>query len=317
MGNGKTITIFFVDSTPDGIFTANLPNLNGIYIKVPRTDIHDREYGELDMAGVYFLLCTDTEDGQDSVYFGEAENLRKRINQHLLDYRSGRDVFYWQNVIVFTGSELNKTLIRYMEYHLTVRARNARRYRVLTKNTCSSSVIKRHEKAAMEEFMKNIDTILSALNYRILEPLPISNDTISDSQLLSMSVGNFHGSGYLTNDYNFLLQKGSVISPDESVPCSKNVSKCREAMLESGKIENWVTKEDILWSSSSCAAAFVYVRPINGPRCWKNQEGISFGELSANRVTYWGILYLYSLSYVYIVFLIGLLFDLISIYMMV
>lgn len=98
---------------------------------------------------------------------------------------------------------------------------------MLTKYTYSSSVIKRHEKAAMEEFMINIDTILSALNYRILEPLPISNDTISDSQLLSMSVGNFHGSGYLTNDDKSLLKKGSVISPYESVSCSKNVSKCR------------------------------------------------------------------------------------------
>lgn len=279
MGNGKTITIFFDDGTPDGIITANLSNLNGIYIKVPRTDIQNREYGELDMAGVYFLLCTDTEDGQDAVYIGEAENLRKRINQHLLDYRSGRDVFYWQNAIVFTGSELNKTLIRYLEHHLTVMARAARRYRVLTKNTYSSSMIKRHEKAAMEEFTKNIDVILSALNYRIIEPLPMSNDSVSDSQLLSMSVGNFHGSGYLTNDDKFLLLKGAVISPNESDSCPKNVSKYRKAMIESGKVENWITTEDILLSSSSCAAAFVYGRPISGPRCWKNQEGISLGEL--------------------------------------
>lgn len=95
MGKGKTITIFFDDGTPDGIITTNMSNWNGMCIKVPRTDIQNREYGELDMAGVYVLLCTDTEDGQDAVYIGEAENLRKRINQHLLDYRSGRDVFYW------------------------------------------------------------------------------------------------------------------------------------------------------------------------------------------------------------------------------
>ena len=226
-GECKTITIFFDDSTPDGIFTANLPNLNGIYIKVPRTDIQNREYSELDMADVYFLLFTDTEDGQDAVSIGGAANLRKRISQYLLDYRSGKESFYWQNAIVFAGSELNKTLIRYIKHHLTVRVMAARRYSVLTKNTYSSSVIKRHEKAAMEEFMTNIDVILSALNYRILEPLPISDDSVIDSQLLSMSVGNFHGLGYLTNDDKFLLLKGAVISPYESVSCSKNVSKCR------------------------------------------------------------------------------------------
>lgn len=279
MGNGKNITIFFDDGTPDGIITANLPNLNGIYIKIPRTDSQDREYGELDMADVYFLLFTDTEDGQDAVSIGGAANLRKRISQYLQDYRSGKESFYWQNVIVFAGSELNNTLIRYLEHHLTVRARAARRYRVLTKNTYSSSVIKRHEKAAMEEFMKNIDIILSALNYRILEPLPISNDSVSDSPLLSMSVVSFHGSGYLTNDDKFLLLKGAVISPNESDSCPKNVSKYRKAMIESGKVDNWITTEDILLSSSSCAAAFVYGRPISGPRCWKNQEGISLSEL--------------------------------------
>lgn len=279
MGKGKTIKIFFDDGAPDGIVTANLPNLNGIYIKVPRTDIQDREYGELDMADVYFLLFTDTEDGQDAVSIGGAANLMKRISQYLLDYRSGKESFYWQNAIVFAGSELNNTLIRYIKYHIAVRVMAARRYRVLTKNTYSSPVIKRHEKAAMEEFMTNIDVILSALNYRILEPLPLSNDSVSDSQLLSMSVGSFHGSGNLTNDDNLLLKKGSVISPDESDSCPKNVAKFRKAMIESEKVENWITTEDIILSSSSCVAAFVYGRPISGPRRWKNQEGITLGEL--------------------------------------
>lgn len=52
-----------------------------------------------------------------------------------------------------------------------MKAKAAKRYTVLTKNTYSQTVIKRHEKAAMDEFIDNIQILLSALNYRILNPL--------------------------------------------------------------------------------------------------------------------------------------------------
>lgn len=156
MSHGKTITIYLEEGTPDGMVTASLSNWNGICVKAPREDIAHSDYEELDAPGVYFLVCTDTEDGQDAVYIGEAENLRKRLVQHILDHKSGKEKYYWQNAIVFAGSELNKTLIRYLEHNLTVKARAAKRYAVLTKNTYGDSVVKRHEKAAMAEFMDNI-----------------------------------------------------------------------------------------------------------------------------------------------------------------
>ena len=167
MVHGKTITIFLADGTADGIITAHLSNWNGECIKIPREDVSHSDFEELDGPGVYFLICTDTEDGQDAVYVGEAENLRKRLCQHILDHKNGKEKYYWQNAVMFTGSELNKTLIRYLEHHLTVRARSAKRYTILTKNTYGDSVIKRHEKEAMEEFIDNIQILLSALNYRI------------------------------------------------------------------------------------------------------------------------------------------------------
>ena len=281
MAYGKTVTIYFDNGTPDGIITASLSNWNGVCIKAPRSEIPRKDYEELDAPGVYFLVCTDTDDGQDAVYIGEAENVRARLKLHIQDYSSGRETYYWQNAVVFTGSELNKTLIRYLEHNLTMKAKAAKRYIVLTKNTYSKTVIKRHEKAAMDEFIDNIQILLSALNYRIIDPLYLSNeeDTSVNEDFLYFSVKAYFGKGYFTTDEKFVLKAGANISPFESKSCPASISKRRKNAVESGLLKDWVTTEDMLFSSSSAAAAFILGYPFNGPKNWKNSEGINVGEL--------------------------------------
>jgi predicted GIY-YIG superfamily endonuclease len=57
------------------------------------------------------LFCQE-EDGDDSVYIGEAENVLERLNQHLRDYQTGKEKYYWNTAVVFVGRDLNKALIR-------------------------------------------------------------------------------------------------------------------------------------------------------------------------------------------------------------
>ena len=64
--------------------------------------------------GVYFLICQE-DDGTDSVYIGEAENVLDRLSQHLRDYQSGKEKYYWNTAVIFVGRDLNKALIRYLE----------------------------------------------------------------------------------------------------------------------------------------------------------------------------------------------------------
>lgn len=285
MTYGKTVTIYFDDGTPDGIVTASLSNWNGIGLKVPRSEITREDYDELDAPGVYFLICTDTDDGQDAVYIGEAENVRNRLKMHVADFSSGKEKYYWQSAVVFTGSELNKTLIRYLEHNLTLKAKNAKRYRVLTKNTYSNTIIKRNKKAAMDEFMDNIQTLLSALNLRILDPLSKANTSKSDSkeETLYFKARTYSGEGYFTSDDKFVLKKGAVVCPIETNSCQPSISKRRKNTVDSGVIKDWITTEDIVFSSSSASAVFVAGYAINGPKNWKNKDGISVGDLRKNR----------------------------------
>lgn len=55
---------------------------------------------DITQAGVYFLFCKE-DDGSDSVYIGEAENVKERLVQHLRDYQSEKEKYYWTTAAMF------------------------------------------------------------------------------------------------------------------------------------------------------------------------------------------------------------------------
>ena len=113
----------------------------GKAIKIPRTEVHNCDREDMKGAGVYFLFCQE-EDGDASVYIGEAENVLERLNQHLRDYQTGKEKYYWNTAVIFVGRDLNKALIRYLENRLVEIARDSKSYVVLTKNTYKNTVMK-------------------------------------------------------------------------------------------------------------------------------------------------------------------------------
>lgn len=61
---------------------------------------------------MYFLFCKDEGNDEDSVYIGEAENVKDRLLQHLRDVATEK--YYWNAAVIFTDRDLNKALIRYL-----------------------------------------------------------------------------------------------------------------------------------------------------------------------------------------------------------
>ena len=118
-----------------------MSNWNGKAIKIPRIEVASCNRDDNTQAGVYFLLCKE-DDGSDSVYIGKAENVKDRLVQHLRDYQSEKEKYYWSTAVVFIGRDLNKALIRYMENRFVEIARASKRYLVLTKNIYRNTVMK-------------------------------------------------------------------------------------------------------------------------------------------------------------------------------
>lgn len=99
MGYGKTIELFLVNGTAESLTTAELSNWNGRAVKIPRLEVADCNRDDVRAAGVYFLFCEE-EDGTPAVYIGEAENVQERLIQHIRDYNSGKETYYWNTAVI-------------------------------------------------------------------------------------------------------------------------------------------------------------------------------------------------------------------------
>ena len=175
MSYGKAIELFLVNGTADSLITAELSNWNGKAIKIPRTEVSGCNRDDVKGAGVYFLICQE-DDGTDSVYIGEAENVQDRLVQHLREYQSGKEKYYQNTAVIFVGRDLKKALIRYLENRFVEIARECGRYAVLTKNTYKNTVMKESQIASMEEFIDNVKILINTLGYKVLVPAPKATD---------------------------------------------------------------------------------------------------------------------------------------------
>lgn len=285
MAYGKSIELFLVNGTADSLIIAELSNWNGKAIKIPRIEVSSCNRDDITQAGVYFLFCKE-DDGSDSVYIGEAENIKDRLVQHLRDYQSEKEKYYWSTAVVFIGRDLNKALIRYLENRFVEIARASKRYLVLTKNTYRNTVMKESQIAVMEEFVDNVKILINALGYKVLEPfaqVDPSNDKVDD-KLLYITSGSVNATGKVTAE-GFVVFAGATLNEKMSVrSLSAGMQKQRQKLFDSSKVNNLVTTEDILFSSSSATADFILGYSVSGPRTWKTKDGRTLKELEDKQV---------------------------------
>lgn len=276
MGHGKTIELFLVNGTADGIITAELSNWNGKGIKLPRTEIMHCQRNDVCETGVYFLLCQE-DDGTDSVYVGEAENIKERLVQHIRDYNGGKEKYYWNTAIIFIGRDLNKALIRYLENRLVDIATECARYKLLTKNTYKNTVIKEAQIDNMEEFIDNIKVLTNAMGYRIFETVPMETDS---TEYLFCKSGNANGKGFISAG-GFTVVKGSKVSEhlvDSFESRVKSYFDLRKKLESDGVISDGVFVRNYEFSAPSAASSVILGRSSNGKRDWKTQSGKKLSE---------------------------------------
>ena len=286
MAYGKSIELFLVNGTADSLITAELSNWNGKAIKIPRIEVAACNREDISQAGVYFLFCKE-DDGTDSVYIGEAENVKDRLVQHLRDYQSEKEKYYWNTAVIFVGRDLNKALIRYLENRFVEIARNCKRYTVLTKNTYRNTVMKESQIAVMEEFVDNVKVLISALGYKVLEAFNkpvLSQENVEKNENKETlkfhlertikNVGKVIADGNRTSE-GFVVLSGSMIAStdDNTIPV---ILKERRAKAN---ITHGILQEDMLFSSPSYAAMFVIGKSANGQTSWKTEEGRTLKEV--------------------------------------
>ncbi|MBQ3450144.1 MAG: GIY-YIG nuclease family protein [Synergistaceae bacterium] len=266
-----------MNGTAESVITASLSNWNGMAVKIPRSEIQEYTRDDIKAAGVYFLFCQD-DNGSNSVYIGESEDMLERLRQHLQDYRTGKEEFYWNAVVAFTGHDLNKALIRYLEDKLVKDAKECGRYKVLTKNTYGRTVMKESQEAAMAEFMDNVKLIIATMSYNVFVPVPRAEN---NTTYLYCKGAGANAKGFVSNG-GFTVLKGSVVS-DHIVPSFIERGKAyynqRMKLENDGVISERVFQRDYEFSAPSAASAVILGHTSNGNMDWKSEDGVKLRDI--------------------------------------
>lgn len=280
----KTIKLFLLDGIPNGRMTCELSNWTGKAYKLPRNMIKDSSNRkELSSTGVYFLFGKpDMASGKNVIYIGEAENIIKRLSQHL------NEKDYWNEAVVLISKDenLNKAHIKYLENRLHQIAVNVNRYEVKNSNTPTQPSISESDQAEMEEFIENIKMLVNVLGFKAFEELiqePLNNKKVSSNFIIKAARGA-NAQGQQTSD-GFVVLKGSEIALSTVDSYPDGWKKSRQELIDNKSIieknGKLVFANDYLFNSPSAAAAIVMGRSANGLTEWKNTKGISLKDMES------------------------------------
>lgn len=283
---GKSIRIYLADATVTGIRYAELVNWTGHAIACPRSRLNElKNWPESSKPGVYFLFEGRFGNSKPNAYIGESENVTQRLTNH------DRNKEFWSEVVIFTSKDenLTKAHIKYLESALVRLSKQADRYELENGNTPPESSLPRADQDAMEEFVENVRMVLGTLGYSILEPILKSrktNEKLKELEELNESenilsnlfftVNNLSAQGAVT-DEGFVLKKGSQLSKTNSESMPGKLSSIKAKLLADGTLKDegayFVASDDILFNSSSYAAAIVAGTSRSGPQSWKTTGG--------------------------------------------
>ena len=267
---GKRIQLFLVDGTPNGRWICELSNWTGIAYKLPRNMIKESEKrSELASPGVYFLFGYDDMKDRPLIYIGEAEDITKRLKQHL----DKRDNWYEAIAFISKDSNLNKAHIKYLENRFYILAKECDRYSIDNSNIPTKSSVSEAEQAELEEFIYNAKILINALGHKAFESYSEEQpNRRGENPIFSVSAGTGKAYGIRTAD-GFVLLKGSSIHEVSADSLKVGIKKKVEQSRTSGEIKDGILQNDKLFSSSSAAAAYATGYSISGPQQWKTDSG--------------------------------------------
>ena len=264
-----------MDSIPDGRMACELSNWSGKAYKIPRGMIKEcSDRPELNSTGVYLLFGRDEEGTSKSVvYIGEAENIYKRLTQHL----NQKD--FWHEAVVFISKDdnLNKAHIKYLEHRMHAMACDANRFGITNSSVPTLSSISEPDMAEMEEFLDNATMMVSILGYKLFEKLRKGEEEDNKGYQFHIHAARGADATGESTSEGFVVFKGAIVAKNHVNSCPTSILKLRQRLMdqnviveENGKL---ILASDHLFSSPSTAAGIVMGRSANGLIEWKTNDG--------------------------------------------
>jgi hypothetical protein len=116
-----TIRIFVPDGNPEGLRIIDRMNWTGLGVAFPREDWPKiKQRAEFGRAGVYTLIGRVTDDDLPTIYIGQSDVVRERLDSHFVN----KD--FWSSAVVFVSTTasggLNRAHATWLEHALIQRA---------------------------------------------------------------------------------------------------------------------------------------------------------------------------------------------------
>lgn len=281
MAKSTAINLLLLDGVANGRIKCTINSRTGIIFKIPRKDLAKCKGLEgLDNDGVYFLV--GEEDGRQKVYVGQAGSRKngKGILARLNEHDRNADKNFWTETIILTTSNnsFGATEISWLEHKFCNMAIKAARCDVLNGNDPSPGNITEEKQSDLEDHVDFAQLVLSAIGYKIFEPqqkISPPPPTQSDEEIFYLSrriksLGRTINAQMKITPTGYKVLAGSEISPIEPENFSASLKKLRH----SNKIANGKLLENIEFTSSSYAAAFVIGNNASGLQEWKTRDGV-------------------------------------------
>lgn len=281
MFHGKSVKLFLVDGTPNGILTAEIINWTGHVLSAPRTKLAElikRE--ECSRTGIYFLVSFDPENPMyPKVYIGESDDIANRLKQHNRTEESGGKDF-WDKVCLVTGKDQNitKAHIKYLESRLIEIARNNGQCQLENGTAHTYARLPESDIADMEYFLEQIQVVLPVLGYEFLKEVkqPSCNYQVHNFPTKSLdtdfylAIKDVNAKAKIVDGEFYVLQ-GSQVRKEVSQPTHNYMKNLRPKLFDNNIISSntYIFNQDYLFSSPSAAGAVILGRACNGRKEWK------------------------------------------------
>ena len=288
---GKSIKLYIMGDDYKNLKTAELSNWTGkAFIGERKHSKLIQNINELSFPGVYFLTSKSKSGAQTEIYIGEADEVKKRVNNHFAQ----KD--WWDDFIIFISkdSNLTKAHVRYLEKAVhSIAKQNITTLNLRNSSEPTGSQLPDSDIDDMEIFLDNMLFVLKNLgiiDFTIIEEedLPIEEENIFYLKLTNNRLDNsgnvLKAKLSITNE-GYKLIKGSFIEGKERKSFNSHSYQILRKKIEdegffkkSNYDEILILKNDLTFDSPSAAAPVIKNRATNGRKEWILKDGTTLDD---------------------------------------
>lgn len=270
MSEPYSIKMFLPDGDPDGLRLIEKSNWTGIGVVFSRSGYKEAlKREEFQRTGVYVLVGTSGGSSLPTIYIGEGDPVRPRLDSHY----AKKDFWNWGVFFVTSNQSLNKAHVKYLESRLIQLAKDVKQCNLDNTNDSSQPNLSEADVADMESFIRDMLKVFPLVGLSVFEkPEQVSNER----ELLYIKAKGITAKGYETSR-GFVVLEGSESVVDEVPSIHEYLTSLRSDLVKKGVLTpqngHYAFTENYVFTSPSTAAGVIQGRSSNGRTCWKDAKG--------------------------------------------